>query len=61
MVKTSDDQTCIGDVIGWSRAGREKELRISDPHRYDEDIKDFEPAGGPNSSSRTTTSSAPPC
>ena len=22
MVKTSDDQTYIGDVIGWSRAGR---------------------------------------
>lgn len=47
MVKTSDDQTYIGDVIGWSRAGREKELRISDPHRYNKNIKDFEPVGGP--------------
>lgn len=47
MVKTSDDQMYIGDVIGWSRAGREKELRISDPHRYNESIKDFEPVGGP--------------
>lgn len=47
MVKTSDDQTYIGDVIGWSRAGREKELRISDPQRYNEKIQDFEPVGGP--------------
>lgn len=47
MVKTSDDQTYVGDVIGWSRAGREKELRLSDPHRYNKNIKDFEPVGGP--------------
>lgn len=47
MVKTSDDQTYIGDVIGWSRAGREKELRISNPHRYNTSIKDFEAVGGP--------------
>lgn len=47
MVKTSDDQTYIGDVIGWSRAGRQKELRISDPQRYNKNIENFEPVGGP--------------
>lgn len=47
MVKTSDDQLYIGDVTGWSRAGREKELRISDPYRYNENTKDFESVGGP--------------
>jgi hypothetical protein len=47
MVKTSDDQTYIGDVIGWSRAGREKELQISDPQQYNKNIKNFEPVGGP--------------
>jgi chromate transport protein ChrA len=47
MVKTSDNQTYIGNVIGWSRAGQEKELRVSDPKRYNKDIKDFEPVGGP--------------
>lgn len=46
MVKTGDDQLYIGDVIGWSRAGREKELRISDPYRYNENTKEFEPVGG---------------
>jgi len=47
MVKTSDNQTYIGDVSGWSRANRQKELRITNPHRYNENIKDFEPVGGP--------------
>lgn len=47
MVKTSDNQMYIGDVIGWSRAGREKELRLSDPHRYNKNIENFEPVGGP--------------
>lgn len=54
MIKTSDDQTYIGDVIGWSRAGREKELRISDPHRYNEKEQDFEPVGGPEQLFRDT-------
>jgi hypothetical protein len=47
MVKTSDDQLYIGDVNGWSRAGPGKELRISDPHRYNENTKEFEMVGGP--------------
>lgn len=47
MVKTSDDQLYIGDVSGWSRAGQQKELRIRDPHRYNESSKEFEPVGGP--------------
>jgi len=47
MVKTSDDQLYIGDVCGWSRADQEKELRIRDPHRYNENSKKFEPVGGP--------------
>jgi len=47
MVKTSDDQLYIGDVSGWSRANRQKELRITDPHRYNEKEQEFEPVGGP--------------
>jgi hypothetical protein len=47
MVKTSDDQLYIGDVSGWSRANRPKELRITDPQRYNEKEKEFEPVGGP--------------
>lgn len=47
MVKTSDDQLYIGDVSGWSRANRQKELRITDPHRYNEKELEFEPVGGP--------------
>ncbi|WP_135807386.1 DUF6338 family protein [Halorussus marinus] len=47
MIKTSDDQLYIGDVSGWSRAGRNRELRISDPHRYNENNKEFESVGGP--------------
>jgi hypothetical protein len=46
MVKTSDDQLFIGDVSGWSRANRQKELRITDPHRYNEREQEFEPVGG---------------
>lgn len=47
MVKTSDDQLYIGDVSGWSRANRQKELRITDPHRYNEKEQEFESVGGP--------------
>ena len=47
MVKTSDDQLYIGDVSGWSRVNRQKELRITDPHRYNEKEQEFEPVGGP--------------
>ncbi|MFC5973828.1 DUF6338 family protein [Halomarina salina] len=47
MVKTSDDQLYIGDVSGWSRSNRQKELRITDPHRYNEKEQEFEPVGGP--------------
>ncbi|WP_280535513.1 DUF6338 family protein [Halopenitus sp. POP-27] len=46
MVKTSDNQLYIGDVSGWSRAGQQKELRISDPDRYNENTKEFEEVGG---------------
>jgi len=47
MVKTSDDQLYIGDVSGWSRATHQKELRITNPHRYNEKEQEFEPVGGP--------------
>jgi len=47
MIKTSDGQLYTGDVSGWSRADRNRELRISDPHRYNENNKEFEPVGGP--------------
>ncbi|WP_336331190.1 DUF6338 family protein [Haloarcula sp. CGMCC 1.2071] len=54
MIKTSDDQSYIGDVSGWSRAGHEKELRIRDPHRYNENTKQFESVGGPEQFFRDT-------
>lgn len=44
-IKTTDDQLFAGEVIEWSRAGREKEVRIADPYRYNEDIHEYEPVG----------------
>ena len=51
-IKTNDDQLYTGDVVGWSRAQRPREVRVMNPERYynqgdeeDEDIG-FEPVGG---------------
>lgn len=47
-IKTSDDQLYAGDVIGWSRAERPREVRIADPYRYYNQSDDvgYEPVGG---------------
>lgn len=45
-IKTSDDQLFMGPVVGWSRAERRREVRISEPKRYNSGIKEFEPVGG---------------
>ena len=48
-VKTSDNATYAGVVSEWSRANRQNELRIDDPHILtvtDDGKQDFEPADG---------------
>lgn len=47
MVKTIDDQLYIGEVCGWSLAGRDRELRVSDSQRYNKINKGDELIGGP--------------
>lgn len=44
-IKTSDDQLYAGELAEWSRAGRPKEIRITNPHRYSKNIQDYEPMG----------------
>ena len=47
-VKTSDDATFMGLISEWSRANRQKELRIEQPRILDveEESPDFKPVGG---------------
>jgi len=45
-VKTSDDELYAGDVVEWSRAGKPKEVRVEDPHRFSLEKEDYESAGG---------------
>ncbi|MDS0296655.1 DUF6338 family protein [Halogeometricum luteum] len=44
-IKTQDDQLYAGDVSEWSRAGRRREVRIENPHRYQPKISDYESVG----------------
>lgn len=44
-IKTSDDQLYAGELAEWSRAGRPKEIRISNPYRYSDKIQNYEPVG----------------
>ena len=45
QVLTSDDQLVKGQVIEYSRAGRSKELYLSDPRWFDEHSEDFVEGG----------------
>jgi len=51
-IKTNDDELYSGDVVGWSRAQRPREVRVMNPQRYynqggeREDDIGFEPVGG---------------
>jgi len=51
-IKTNDDELYSGDVVGWSRAQRPREVRVINPQRYynqggeREDDIGFEPVGG---------------
>lgn len=45
-IKTSDDQTYEGLVSEWSRADRQKELRVADPYILDEEEETYKPVGG---------------
>jgi hypothetical protein len=45
-IKTSDDELYAGDVVEWSRAGKPKELRITNPYRYSLEEEDYEWVGG---------------
>lgn len=42
-IKTSDDQLYTGEVVEWSRADRDREVRIKNPHRYQSEIQGYEP------------------
>jgi hypothetical protein len=44
-IKTQDDELYTGDVGEYSRAGRNREVRIQNPHRYDPSIHGYEPVG----------------
>jgi hypothetical protein len=44
-IKTSDDELYVGEVAGWSRAGKPRQLRISSPDQYSKHELDFEPIG----------------
>lgn len=46
-IKTGDDQLYMGDVVGWSRAQRPREVRVADPERYYNDEVGFEAVGDP--------------
>lgn len=41
--KTQDDQLFTGKVAEWSRAGRPKQVRVTQPHRYNTNEQEFEP------------------
>lgn len=44
-IKTPDDELYTGDVSEYSRAGRDREVRLQNPQRYDSSIHGYEPVG----------------
>jgi hypothetical protein len=45
-VNTTDDQIFVGHVVGWSRAGREKELRLKHVEGYNPNKREMEDLHG---------------
>ncbi|EMA54990.1 DUF6338 family protein [Halococcus thailandensis] len=44
-IKTQDNELYTGDVAEYSRAGRDREVRVQNPQRYDSGTHGYEPVG----------------
>lgn len=44
-IKTPDNELYTGDVGEYSRAGREQQVRIQNPHRYEPKVQGYEKVG----------------